>query len=825
MKYIRRYLALFFGATFLFSAALESQQPWSGIISPSRAANWSYAGLPGDVPPDASWTQCGTTIAAYGSSSSPGSPSTIQSAINSCGMNHYVLLGPGDFYLSGNVYLQSNMVLRGSGPNQTRMHIVSGTSNWGCNGPWGIVCIIGSNSSISGCTYGGISPWWSCPSGATYNSYWYQMANWTGGYSQGATTITLSNVTGIVLNQTPIVLSQCDTGFTGSSGSEFCNGGTAGGITAASVAAGGSGYSVGDTGTITCALDWGMCYGAGNAIYQVTAVSSGAVTAFNITAPGNGYTYTDISVGGTAATTAATSGSGSGFTVSITGINNNYDNGSFFICSINMICQYEGTSGSQDPGRSESEVVLATAISGSGPYTVTISTPLRNPNWSSSQSPQAYWGSSTITNAGVEDMLLDPSAVAASCVTENSAAYVWVTDIACNTANFFHVFENYVSNSLVRDSYFYWTEYAGTTSYGIGSESAVGNSLFENNIIQGVVDPLNVDGTCAGCVFAYNFAVNDYDGASSFLFASNPMHSAATNYILEEGNIGAGSNQDGVHGPHLADTYFRNYFTGYESNNGTLPTNTIIPAIIAGFSRYNNYLANVLGTAGIHVHYECTPSSASTVKCAYNDSWAYIWDVGWSHAPSMLDYGNSVPEPNDLLAISSLYRYGNYDVVNNAVQWNNSEVPTADPNFPNLVPSNNTFPSSFYNGMIGAYPSCGTGLPFWKNPTTGSCPPYPSIGPDVTNGDIGMCTSGTYQWSRALNSSQCAGGTFSASVNGGYGNSNPAMRCYLNQMAGPPDGTGSMLTFNPAACYASDTSTSSQSPAPPTGVNAVAVPN
>src|SRR5580693_6101196 len=51
-------------------------QAWSGVIAPARATNWTQAGLPGDVPPDASWTQAGATISPCGSSGSPVSPST-----------------------------------------------------------------------------------------------------------------------------------------------------------------------------------------------------------------------------------------------------------------------------------------------------------------------------------------------------------------------------------------------------------------------------------------------------------------------------------------------------------------------------------------------------------------------------------------------------------------------------------------------------------------------------------------------------------------------------------------------------------------------------
>jgi hypothetical protein len=280
---------------------------------------------------------------------------------------------------------------------------------------------------------------------------------------------------------------------------------------------------------------------------------------------------------------------------------------------------------------------------------------------------------------------------------------------------------------------------------------------------------------------------------------------------------------DDIHGSHFLDTFFRNYLNGYQSNNGTMPTDDTSPMHFAAYARYMNAVGNVLGTSGYHTTYTCIPASTSTTVCT--NQFFDIWDLGWSgNTFGSLDV-SSPAAPNDLLTAPTLMRWGNYDTVRNAVSWcgsssdtgwsttcgSTSEIPTTDSYYPNSLPtigdtgdSMARLPSSFYNGVTGQYSSCGTGLSFWKNPTSGTCPQYPPIGPDVISGDIGMCTSGIYKWARALTSSQCSGGTFSASVNGGYGNSNPAMRCYLNQMSGPPDGTGAMLTFSRTSCYASD---------------------
>src|SRR5258708_21363019 len=110
-------------------------QAWSGVLNPLSAnqmnvsqagIDWSLTGIPGG-PPDAAWTQCGATINAstFGDGSTDAT-SAINSAIAGCGTNQYVLLGPGKFLFNSSgagspqiLIGKSNVVLRGSGANQT----------------------------------------------------------------------------------------------------------------------------------------------------------------------------------------------------------------------------------------------------------------------------------------------------------------------------------------------------------------------------------------------------------------------------------------------------------------------------------------------------------------------------------------------------------------------------------------------------------------------------------------------------------------------------------------------------------------------------------
>lgn len=173
----------------LLASPLSAQQ-WSGIVAPSRAVDWTAAGVPGGIP-SANWTRCGSVIAPYGSSGSPGDPTTIQNAINACGSNQYVELGAGTFYLGqaagqpagvGGLSLKSNMAIRGQGADKT---FVIFTAHNGCAGLFPGFCISGGTNPDFTTTYYG-SP--TVQPGGT------NAGTWTAGFSQGTTSITVTNV-------------------------------------------------------------------------------------------------------------------------------------------------------------------------------------------------------------------------------------------------------------------------------------------------------------------------------------------------------------------------------------------------------------------------------------------------------------------------------------------------------------------------------------------------------------------------------------------------------------------------------------------------------
>jgi len=175
-------------------------------------------------------------------------------------------------------------------------------------------------------------------------------------------------------------------------------------------------------------------------------------------------------------------------------------------------------------------------------------------------------------------------------------------------------------------------------------------------------------------------------------------------------------------------------------------------------------------------------------------------------------YCNSQQPACDPKAYTSLMRWGNYDTVNAAVQWNSTEASPAANTYVNA-----NFTSTYFGSLAHTLPASlyyGSTPSWWPSGKA-----WPPIGPDVASGNVGICT-GTYKGAQATSSSQCTGGSLTAAW-ASHVTSIPAQDCYL-KLGGPPDGTGSALNFNASACYTSS-GTTAERPASPTGVTGTVV--
>jgi hypothetical protein len=765
-------------------------QLWSGVIDPSRAINWSNTGAQQIA---TTRTQCGSTIAAYGSSGSYASPATINSALAACPYNGYVQLGPGNFYLNAGLYFPnggsfssgcssncSNITLRGSGANSTFIYFNS-TSNSGANCGGHVVCAASTDLNYTG-----------GPSNT---------ANWTGAsatstvtagtYTQGGTYISLSSVSNLSVGW-PIILDQVD--------------------------------DQADTGAVYLGCEIGSTY-------------SGNPTPNDTSPACSGFAHT-----------------------------NGYERGGSALATI----------------RGQQQIVNVVSISGSGPYTVQVTPGIYAPNWRTSQSPGAWWATHPVENDGVENLYINMTATgSATGIDFFNCTGCWAKGVAAvmeasGGTGWHSVGFDQCNHCTVRDSYHY-----GYTGDDYGFATYIGSDiLFENNIGNFPAESMFNNSDCEGCVETYNFNSANYYGAdASWLEQPDDFHGIQL-YSLQEGNIGAGMYADSIHGSHAFNTYFRNRWDGNQQNNGTNTTQNTTSLNMASGARYNNVIANVLGTTGYHTAVFATNLSGGYDNATYAigqgaadfyaiqtslfwGNWDSVtngvrWcgnssDTGWSTTcggknASITSIsegtGPSGPPTTDYVTVTSTLNpgagntvlisgvgtagyNGYYEVTSSGsssfqyvtlttglgtdtgggTATVGSMVPTVLPNityatFENAVPTlgdtgagQGALPASF---IYSSKP------PWWPSGKA-----WPTIGPDVTGGNVGQCSGGTYNSAEVTTSqsSQCSagGGTFAANSRV---ISNPAMDCFFNVMGGSATSTSSVgpLSFNAASCYSNSPS-------------------
>jgi hypothetical protein len=467
------------------------------------------------------------------------------------------------------------------------------------------------------------------------------------------------------------------------------------------------------------------------------------------------------------------------------------DTGQVYVCQTQDVCSQQPGSQNGRPGRGQQQAVRVTAISGpaSGPWTATISPGVYMPNISSGHNPQVWWSSvQPITSDGIENLSFDHTTTAlnggqAAGIRIRNGYGNWVSNVRDINSPHEHVIFYQAAHNTVQNSYFYGSSGTGSSNYGTDTYNGSDNVVI-NNIFQHMPTTMQQEG-CSGCVDAYNFSVDqNYTADPQWQINSSRHHSVGDAFILHEGNVGNGYMADDVHGTSNFATSFRNYWNGRETLGGAAPpgkTEQTNPVVIFAYSRYQNLIGNVLGTAGYHTNYETHPSSTKDAGSGNTTSNHSIYTIGWSGDQSTY-YGTF---PNDTVAYGTTMRWGNYDTVNAAVRWVAAEVPSSLSPYGNALPASQTLPASFF---LPAQPN------WWATPW--STPPWPAIGPEVAGGNI-------------------------AGV-GGHANNIPAQLCYVNSAIDPnyPGAADrGMLLFNANACYGA--STGGTRPAPPTNLTVV----
>ncbi|HEY1956851.1 MAG TPA: hypothetical protein VGH28_14625 [Polyangiaceae bacterium] len=419
----------------------------------------------------------------------------------------------------------------------------------------------------------------------------------------------------------------------------------------------------------------------------------------------------------------------------------------FFVCdTTSASCSLEGGNGGRivdSVVRSQIQIVKVTAINGS---TYTISPGLYSPNWRSSQSPGAWWPTTPIQDAGLEDVSVDATNAGGQMnVAIYNAMNDWVRGVrlvrTCSCQRSL-IQLGMTAHCTIANDYFYGTQ-GQSENYGVEAYGGADN-LVENNLFQHVVAPVVVQQSL-GSVFSYNYAINDTyaDGQGIHWMADEFIqHNAGIEFNLYEGNIGPGFGGDVFHGNQLMNTLFRNYFLG--TDPGRADNTTVMP--LQSYVRYMNVVGNVLGTPGTTTTYQVNSGIGAT---------GTVYNLGAGNTEG------AVTVPDDPLVATTLLRWGNYDTSGGATKFDSSEVPSAIGKYANAIPSSESLPASFYLA----------GKPAWWPSAT----PWPPIGPDVTSGDL-------------------------AGLNG-HASTIPAEACFRTKMGGPADGSGGVLGFSASDCY------------------------
>jgi len=611
---------------FLFST-LSYGQAWSGILAPSRAIDWTHAGLPSSIvygsggsacngtttncvetitnpytPPTR--VQCGSTITPTNSSSDV---TNINNAIAACMPGSYVLLGGNGtvpFAISSNIVLRTNGVsLRGSGPQNTILNVTGTNTIF----QFGVCC--------GGGFYGELS--------AT-------------SYLPGTTSVTITSTSGTPTVGNVAWFNQCDTGWTGS-------------------------------GTTTLA------------------------------------------------SASCTSGSYS-------------DPGTLWICGIDYtVCTFDNAPGGNHNYERQNVLITAVTNKGGGSYTVTFTPGLYMPNWSSNNNAMLFSTDPSYISfgAGLEDMTISLSYNTGEQIGFGDTYGSWVKGIRLLGYPTNQAIGIGALQGLVFNNYIFGENYnnLGTAASEPVVRSGDTSTLILNNIITGG-NCIWGDGQVVGEVLAYNYC---RDSSTPYYIAPMGLnHLPYQSFLLDEGNEGPELHDDDTHGTNDLDTYFRNYFSGWDP-----PYYTLNPwaVDIDPYQRFDNVIGNAIGGA-LSTAYQGTSSSV----------------------------GNEYVIPTtDALSVASLMRWGNCDVVNAGCRFVSSEVPSNLSSYPNAtgfqnsVPSNNNLPCSFFlTGSAFTTSPCtifsngGTGLSWWKVCTTWttfptSCSatqtqPFPPTGPEQSAG-------------------------------------------------------------------------------------------
>ncbi len=408
------------------------------------------------------------------------------------------------------------------------------------------------------------------------------------------------------------------------------------------------------------------------------------------------------------------------------------DNNGLFVCALYSACDLSGGSPSNNRNQIQTVLITASHNNGDGTFTIGFSPGLYMPNWTYNAGTILTWESPSYfaSGIGIEDMTIEMDTSQNQSVNFQDSYGSWVKGVRFvgsgvngSSLGLGSFLAGASKNNLVANNYFYAqtpTALSKSISGNIGISGDT-DDLILNNIITGGIA---VEGGYSpqADVVAYNY---NRDVQTTYYQTPDFLHAGGSSFILREGNQLDISEDDDTWGSHNLNTWVRNYYSCWDAPYVTLNPRALQ---IDNFARFENVIGNALGGS----------------RCS----------AGYQGNSSSLGYIFVLPS-SDSLALNSMMRWGNCDVINGNCRFVGSEVPTnlgAWPNsvaFQNPVPSDNSLPCSFFISSLSSSPctfltSGGTGLSWWKvcinwSSFPNSCSasqtqPFPAAGPEVTGG-------------------------------------------------------------------------------------------
>ena len=654
-----------------YCSRAKAATPWAKIIDPSRAIDWSQVGIPGGIPNRTNI--CATPTLTAGVSAAAANTNAINSAIANCNDGGVVSIASGIWYTNGITFNgQSDVSLRGAGPLQTKLNFTAGDR---CGGNGGDICMIAMPNHWIGDPA-------ILPGGQ-------DAASWTGGFTQGATVITLDKAPPV--NQYIILDQANDKSDTG--GVYIC--------------------------TAQC-NSTGKTDANGRTINGVLHSQQQVVLVTGVSASGTSYSVT-ISPGLYANNWRASQNPGAWWPgqVSLDGVEN-------------MTLDHTNSGAESGIYFNECDECWVS--------NVRSIKPVRNHVWfyqsARDEVVNSYFFDSQ--NEGEESYGTETFATSDDLIQNNIfqrvASPLYVDDAEGAVFGYNYTDQNFYLPAGI-------TVKSLSLSGGIATIHGINYAVDGNPAVPQVGDAVYIGGTTAGgggfnvqgvpILSVDGLATTGASGSITFPLSGSSLavttdtgfatvnsdwmqvsygeHGTGSEMNLLEGNTVNGLTVDQYWGTAADVTLFRNRSAGWQVGDDL----STVAMQVGAYDRGINIIGNVFGTPGYSTNYQVVPPS----KNPCNIGWNNIYVVGLASACGL--------NTSDPIAASTLYRWGNYDTATRQVQWNASEVPSTSVPFINAqtAPNNHNLPASFY---LSSQPA------WWTTPW--GTPPWPSIGPDVSGG-------------------------------------------------------------------------------------------